>query len=68
MIKKNITYGLIVLIPVAIIVLLLAKIVEVLKTMGEPLGLQSLVATALADCIGHPAVARAVLRRWLPRA
>lgn len=48
MIKKNITYGLIVLIPVAIIVLLLAKIVEVLKTIGEPLGLQSLVATALA--------------------
>jgi len=51
MIKKNITYGLIVLIPVAIIVLLLAKVVEVLKTIGEPLGLQSLMATALAIAV-----------------
>jgi uncharacterized membrane protein len=51
MIKKNITYGLIVLIPIAIIVLLLAKVVEVLKTIGEPLGLQSLVATALAIAV-----------------
>jgi uncharacterized membrane protein len=51
MIKKNITYGLIVLIPIAIIVLLLAKVVEVLKTIGEPLGLQSLMATALAIAV-----------------
>jgi hypothetical protein len=51
MIKKNITYGLIVLIPIAIIVLLLAKIVEVLKSIGEPLGLQSLMTTALAIAV-----------------
>jgi uncharacterized membrane protein len=51
MVRKNIAYGLIVLIPVAIIVLLLAKIVEVLKTIGEPLGLQSLMATALAIAV-----------------
>jgi uncharacterized membrane protein len=51
MIKQNITYGLIVLIPIAIIVLLLAKIVEVLKSIGEPLGLQSLLATTLAIAV-----------------
>ncbi len=34
MIKTNITYGLIVLITVATIVLLLAKIVEVLEAVG----------------------------------
>jgi uncharacterized membrane protein len=48
MVKTNITYGLIVLIPVAIIVLLLAKIVEVLEQVGEPLGLESLTGTAVA--------------------
>jgi len=51
MLKTNITYGLIVLIPIAIIVLLLAKIVEVLKTIGEPLGLESLIATGLAIAV-----------------
>jgi uncharacterized membrane protein len=48
MIKTNITYGLIVLIPVAIIVFLLAKIYEVLKLVGQPLGLESVFGTALA--------------------
>jgi len=52
MIKTNITYGLIVLIPVAIIVLLLAKIVEVLETIGKPLGLHSLTGTAIAIALG----------------
>ena len=48
MIKTNITYGLIVLIPVAIIVFILAKIYEVLKLIGQPLGLESVFGTALA--------------------
>ena len=52
MIKKNITYGLIVLIPVAIIVLLLAKIVEVLEAVGKPLGLESMLSTAIAIAVG----------------
>jgi len=52
MIKTNITYGLIVLVPVAIIVLLLAKIVEVLEAIGEPLGLQSVLSTAVAIAVG----------------
>ena len=52
MIKTNITYGLIILIPVAIIVLLLAKIVEVLELIGKPLGLESLMGTAVAIAVG----------------
>lgn len=52
MIKTNITYGLIVLVPVAIIVLLLAKIVEVLEAVGQPLGLQSVLGTAVAIVVG----------------
>ena len=52
MFKTNITYGLIVLIPVAIIVLLLAKIVEVLELIGDPLGLESLTGTAVAIAAG----------------
>jgi len=48
MIKTNITYGLIVLIPVAIIALLLAKIYEVLKLIGQPLGLESVLGTFIA--------------------
>ncbi len=52
MIKTNIIYGLIVLVPVAIIVLLLAKIVEVLEAVGEPLGLQSVLGTAVAIALG----------------
>jgi uncharacterized membrane protein len=52
MIKTNITYGLIVLIPIAIIVLLLAKIVEVLELIGKPLGMESLTGTALAIALG----------------
>jgi uncharacterized membrane protein len=52
MIKTNITYGLIILIPIAIIVLLLAKIVEVLEQIAQPLGLQSLLGTAIAIALG----------------
>lgn len=36
-IKTNVVYGLIAIIPIAIVILLLAKVVEVLKDIGEPI-------------------------------
>ncbi len=36
-IKTNVVYGLIAIIPIAIVILLLAKVVEVLKGIGEPI-------------------------------
>jgi uncharacterized membrane protein len=46
--KTNIIYGVIVLVPVAVIVLALAKLAEVLEQIGKPLGLESAVGTAVA--------------------
>ena len=52
MFKTNVIYGLVVLVPVGIIVLLLAKLVEFLKTVAEPigeaLGLRSAASIAIA--------------------
>jgi uncharacterized membrane protein len=42
--RTNVIYGLLVLIPSAIIVLLLAKIVEILETIAKPLNLQSAIS------------------------
>lgn len=39
--RTNVIYGVLVLVPLAVIVLLLAKIVEVLEKIAEPLNLQS---------------------------
>ena len=39
--RANVIYGVLVLVPLAVIVLLLAKIVEVLDSIAEPLNLQS---------------------------
>ena len=39
--KTNVIYGVLVLVPLAVIVLLLAKIVEILEKIAEPLQLQS---------------------------
>ncbi|MCP4622855.1 MAG: hypothetical protein GY850_04915 [bacterium] len=39
--RTNIIYGVLVLVPLAVIVLLLAKIVEILEKIAEPLQLQS---------------------------
>ena len=50
--KINIIYGLLAIVPLAIIVLLLAKIVEILHKVAEPLGLQSTVGAGLAIIIG----------------
>ena len=52
MFRTNIIYGLLAIIPLAIIVMLLAKIVEILHKVAEPLGLQSTVHTGLAVMIG----------------
>lgn len=52
MFKTNIIYGLLAIIPLAIIVLLLAKIVEILNNFAESLGLQSTVGAGLAFIIG----------------
>jgi uncharacterized membrane protein len=47
--RTNIIYGVLVLVPLAVIVLLLAKIVEVLEKIAEPLDLQS--ATSVIGAI-----------------
>ena len=47
--RTNVIYGLLVLIPSAIILLLLAKIVEILETIAKPLNLQS--ATSVVGAI-----------------
>jgi uncharacterized membrane protein len=47
--RSNVIYGLLVLIPSAIIVLFLAKIVEILETIAKPLNLQS--ATSVVGAI-----------------
>jgi uncharacterized membrane protein len=48
MFKTNIIYGLVILIPVAIIFLLLSEIVGVLSGFGEALGIQTAYGTMLA--------------------
>ena len=52
MLRTNIIYGLLAIIPLAIIVMLLAKIVEILHKVAKPLGLQSTVHAGLAFIIG----------------
>ncbi len=47
--RTNVIYGLLVLVPLAVIVLLLAKIVEILEGIAEPLNLQS--ATSVIGAI-----------------
>jgi len=46
--RTNVIYGVLVLVPSAIIVLLLAKIVEILEEIAKPLNLQSAVSVVLA--------------------
>ena len=46
--RTNVIYGLLVLVPVAVIVLLLAKIVEILEQIAEPLNLQSVTSVIAA--------------------
>jgi uncharacterized membrane protein len=48
LIKTNISYGLIVLVPTAIIVLLIAKLAEILGGLAESIGLRSATSTVMA--------------------
>ena len=48
MFKTNVIYGLIVLIPLTITVLILAKIVEILDTLAVAVGLQSVTSVGIA--------------------
>jgi uncharacterized membrane protein len=50
--KTNVIYGLIVLVPSAIIVLLLSKIVEILGTMAAFLNLKSAIGVAISIALG----------------
>ena len=72
--RTNVTYGVLVLVPLAVIVLLLAKIVEILENIAEPLNLQSYtsvigavilaVALVLTLCFVVGAFVRTRLGSW----
>ncbi len=47
-VKSNLIYGVLFLLPVAVIVLLIAKLVDVLAAIAKPLGLDSLAGAFLA--------------------
>ncbi len=49
--RTNIIYGVLVLVPLAVIVLLLAEIVEILEKIAEPLDLQSTISVVGAIII-----------------
>ena len=50
--KTNIIYGVLAIVPVAVIFLLLIKVVEILDKITEPLGLESYLGASLAIVIG----------------
>ena len=50
--KTNVVYGLLVLVPTAIIFLLLTKIVEILEKMAVPLNLESNTSVVVAIMLG----------------
>ncbi|MES0447894.1 MAG: DUF502 domain-containing protein [Desulfobacterales bacterium] len=50
--RTNVIYGLLVLVPAAIIFLLLAKIVEILENMAAPLNLESSTNVVVAILLG----------------
>ena len=50
--KINIIYGVLVIVPVAVIFLLLFKVVEILDKVAKPLGLESYLGASLAVVIG----------------
>ena len=72
--RTNVIYGVLVLVPLAVIVLLLAKIVEILEKIAEPLNLQSYnsvigavilaVALVLTLCFVVGAFVRTRLGSW----
>ena len=52
MFRTNVIYGLLVLVPAAIIFLLLVKIVEILENMAAPLNLESSTNVVVAILLG----------------
>ena len=50
--KTNIIYGVLVIVPLAVIFLFLSKIVEILEKIAKPLGLKSYFSASLAVIIG----------------
>ena len=50
--RTNVIYGVLVLVPLAVIVLLLAKIVEILESMAEPFNLESTTSVIGAVILG----------------
>ena len=52
MLRTNVIYGLIVLVPAAIIFLLLTKIVEILEKMAVPLNFESTTSVVVAIVLG----------------
>lgn len=46
--KTNVIYGLIVVVPLAVLALLLIQLVDLLEELGEPLGLESSLSTGVA--------------------
>ena len=50
--KTNIIYGVLVIVPLAVILLFLSKIVEILEKIAKPLGLESYFSASLAVIIG----------------
>ena len=50
--KTNIIYGVLIIVPLAVIFLFLSKIVEILEKIAKPLGLKSYFSASLAVIIG----------------
>ena len=72
--RTNVIYGVLVLVPLAVIVLLLAEIVEIIENLAEPLELQSATSVisaiiialllVLLICFIVGAIVRTRLGRW----
>ncbi len=72
--KTNLFYGLVVIVPLAVLVLLIAKVVEILQTIALSLKLESTVGAGLAIviallllllvCLGIGAVVRTKIGTW----
>ncbi len=72
--KTNILYGLVVIVPLAVLVLLIAKVVEILQTIALSLKLESTVGAGLAImiallilllvCLGIGAMVRTKIGTW----
>lgn len=72
--KTNLLYGLVVIVPLAVLVLLIAKVVEILQTIALSLKLESTVGAGLAIviallllllvCLGIGAMVRTKIGTW----